>query len=59
MYIMYASAKVQIRLPTLALKPIGDVTRSLKQGYQWPHKWTCVQQKKNLKKKKQVLILFD
>ena len=31
--------------PTLALKPRGDVTRSLKQGYQWPHKWTCVQQK--------------
>ena len=26
--------------PTLALKPRGDVTRSLKQGYQWPHKWT-------------------
>ena len=31
--------------PTLVLKPRGDVTRSLKQGYQWPHKWTCVQQK--------------
>ena len=31
--------------PTLALKPRGDVTRSPKQGYQWPHKWTCVQQK--------------
>ena len=27
--------------PTLALKPRGDVTRSLKQGYQWPQKWTC------------------
>ena len=26
------------RLPTLDLKPIGDVTRSPKQGYQWPHK---------------------
>ena len=25
--------------PTLALKP-----RSPKQVYQWPHKWTCVQQ---------------
>ena len=35
--------------PTLALKPRGDVTRSPKQGYQWSHKWTCVQQK--LKKK--------
>ena len=29
---------------TLALKPT-DVTRSPKQGYQWSHKWTCVQQK--------------
>ena len=37
--------------PTLALKPIGDITRSPKQGYQWPHKWTCVQQKFFLKKK--------
>ena len=24
--------------PTVALKPRGDVTRSPKQGYQWPHK---------------------
>ena len=24
--------------PTLALKPRGDVTRSPKPGYQWPHK---------------------
>ena len=38
--------------PTVALKPRGDVTRSPKQGYQWPHKWTCVQQ--NLKKKKKM-----
>ena len=30
--------------PTLALKPRGDIIRSPKQGYQWPHKWTCVQQ---------------
>ena len=29
---------MQIRLPTLALKPRGDVTRSPKQVYQWPHK---------------------
>ena len=36
--------------PTLALKPREDITRSLKQGYQWPQKWTCVQQK-ILKKK--------
>ena len=31
--------------PTLALKPRGGITRSPKQGYQWPRKWTCVQQK--------------
>ena len=37
--------------PTLALKPRGDVTRSPKQGYQWPQKWTCVQQKFKNKKK--------
>ena len=24
--------------PTLALKPRGDITRSPKQGYQWPYK---------------------
>ena len=30
--------------PTMALKPREDITRSLKQGYQWPQKWTCVQQ---------------
>ena len=35
--------------PTLALKPRGDITRSPKQVYQWPQKWTCVQ-KKSLKK---------
>ena len=29
---------MQNRLPTMALKPREDVTRSLKQGYQWPHK---------------------
>ena len=37
---------------TLALKPRGDITRSLKQGYQWPQKWTCVQQKFLKKRKK-------
>ena len=31
--------------PTLALKPRGDITRSPRQGYQWPQKWTCVQHK--------------
>ena len=30
--------QVRIRLPTLALKPRGGVTRSTKQGYQWPQK---------------------
>ena len=39
--------------PTLALKPRGDVSRSPKQGYQWPHKWACVQQKFKKKKSNQ------
>ena len=30
--------QVRIRLPTLVLKPRGNVTRSPKQGHQWPHK---------------------
>ena len=34
--------QVRIRLPTLALKRRGDVTRSPKQGYQCPQKWTSV-----------------
>ena len=29
---------MQISVPTVALKPTGDVTRSPKQRYQWPHK---------------------
>ena len=29
--------KVQIGLPTLALKPRGHITRNPKQGYQWSH----------------------
>ena len=41
--------QVRIRLPTLTLKPRGDVTRSPKQGYQWPHKRTHVLQKKIFK----------
>ena len=36
--------QVWIRLLTLAMKPTEDVTRSPKQGYQWPHKRTCVHQ---------------
>ena len=51
MYITFASA-MQIRQPTLALKPRGDVTRNPKQGYQWPQKWTCVRPKTLKKKKK-------
>ena len=39
--------------PTMALKPRGNITRSPQQGYQWPQKWTCVQQK-FLKKEKKV-----
>ena len=31
-------SKVKIRLPTLVLKPRENITRSPKQGYQWPHK---------------------
>ena len=31
-------SQAQIRLPTLALKPRGDITRSPKQGYQCPTK---------------------
>ena len=34
--------KVPLRLPTPALNPRGDVTRSW--GYQWPQKWTSVHQ---------------
>ena len=30
--------QVQIRLPTLALKPRGNIIRSPKQRYYWPHK---------------------
>ena len=37
--------------PTLALKPRGDVTRNPKQGYQWPHKRTCVSAKNFFLKK--------
>ena len=37
--------KVYKAEPTLALKPRGDVTRNLKQGYHWPPKRTRVRQK--------------
>ena len=42
--------QVRKRLPTLALKPRGDVTRSLKLGYQWPHNKGLMCSKKILKK---------
>ena len=38
--------------PTLALKPRGEVTRSPKQGYQWPHKKDSCPPKKIFKKKR-------
>ena len=43
--------------PTLALKPRGDITRSPKQGYQWPQKWACIQQKLRRRKKKNLEII--
>ena len=38
--------QVQIKLPTLALKPRGDVTRSQKQEYQCLHKKGLMSSKK-------------
>ena len=38
--------------PTLALKPRGDITRSPKQGYQWPYKKDSCLLKTFKKKKK-------
>ena len=35
---MHLHEGTQIRLPTLALKPSGDVTRPPKQEYYWPDK---------------------
>ena len=37
--------------PTLALKPRGEVTRSPKQGYQWPQEKDSCPPKINFKKK--------
>ena len=37
---MLAGHQVQIGLPTVALKPRGDITRSPKQGPQWHIKRT-------------------
>ena len=47
---------MQIRLPPLALKSSIDITISPKQGYQWPHKRTCVHQR--LKDNTSTLIQF-
>ena len=47
--------RVQIWLPSLALKPRGDVTRSPQHGSEWPQKQTGVRQiffKKNNTKNK-------
>ena len=44
-YISHMPSQSLNKLPTLALKPRGDVTRSPKQGYLSPQKWICVQQK--------------
>ena len=41
----YMPHQVQIRLPSLALKPRGVITRSVEEGYQWPQKRTYVLQK--------------
>ena len=57
MYITFTSA-MQIRQPTLALKPRGDVTRNPKQGYQCPppqEKDMCMCPPKTLKKKKRFI----
>ena len=45
--------------PTLALKPRGDVTRSPKQGYQWPHKKDSCSPKIFLKKLHMICLPFD
>ena len=36
--ILLHARKTQTKGSTLALKPLSDITRSSKQGYQWPHK---------------------
>ena len=41
---VHPSEKARKR-PTLALKPRADITRSPKQGYQWPHKKDLCPQK--------------
>ena len=36
--VVHRWGSTQVRESTLALKPRADITRSPKQGYQWPHK---------------------
>ena len=36
--VVHRRGSTQARESTLALKPRADITISLKQGYQWPHK---------------------
>ena len=36
--VVHRRGSTQARESTLALKPMADVTRSPKPGYQWPHK---------------------
>ena len=50
-----------IRLPTLALKPRGDITRNPKQGFQWPHKKGLVFSKKinKIKYKELLTVTFS
>ena len=45
--------------PTLALKSRGDITRSPKQGYQWPHKKDSCPPKNFKKKKKENSSQFE
>ena len=43
--------------PNLALKHRGDITRSPKQGYMWPHKKGLMSSKNYKKNKKQIQFL--
>ena len=54
--VIHMPPQARIRLPTLALKPRGDITRSPKQGYQWPHKKDSCPPKFFFKKKISFLL---
>ena len=49
-HVTHTPLQVQISMPTLALKPRGTVTRSPKQGRQWPTKRIYILQKLFFKK---------